>query len=361
MKRIYAVTGGCGHLGNTLIKKLTSLGNRVRALALPGESLAALAECPGVELYRGDVREQETLEAFFEHREQEELCVIHTAALISIESKASPQLRAVNVEGVKNMVAQCLRHPNTRLVHVSSVHALPEQPGRGIIHESEQFCPQWVKGAYAKTKAEAAQYVLDAVAYRGLNATLVMPAGILGPGDYGANHLNCTIRACVTGTLHTLVRGGYNLVDVRDVADACIAAVDKGIKGECYTLAGRHYEWREVVEILRAQDSNIKVHRFLSPSALRPVAPFLELHAKVWDKPPLFTGYSMYCMTSNDNFSSRKARETFHFCPRPIQETLWDTAAWELDRYAAQVQAKQQQAKFVPIRRHKRLKSTAIG
>ena len=340
MSRIYAVTGGCGHLGNTIIKKLVAMGHRVRAFVLPGESLAALKGCPGVELYRGDICKKETLEPFFEHEEDEELCVIHTAALISIKAKVSPLLHAVNVEGVKNIVEQCLAHPNTRLIHVSSVHALPEQPGRGVIRETEQFCPQWVKGAYAKTKAEAAQYVLDMVKACALNATILLPAGILGPGDYGANNINCTIRSIVSGKLRTMVRGGYDLVDVRDVADACIAAVDKGKAGECYILSGRHYEWREVAAILNEQDSRVKVRRFLSPAALRPVAPFMELHAKVWKQQPLFTGYSMYCMTSNDNFSSRRAREALDFKTRPIQETLRDTAKWELRKYAVGVQAK---------------------
>lgn len=340
MKNIYAITGGCGHLGNAIIKKLLALGHPVRALVLPGESLTALATCPGVELYRGDVCHPETLEPFFDHEEDEQLCVIHTAALISIKARVDPKLQAVNVDGVKNVVEQCLSHPNTRLVHVSSVHALPEQPGRGVIRETDQFCPQWVKGAYAKTKAEAAQYVLDAVKYRGLNATIVLPAGILGPGDYGANNLNRTIRDCVTGKLRVLVNGGYDLVDVRDVAEGCIAAVDKGKVGDCYILSGRHCEWREVAAILNAQDSGVRVRRFFSPTALRPVAPFMELHAKVWKKQPLFTGYSMYCMTSNDNFSSRKAREVLGFETRAIEDTLRDTAKWELGKHAHTVRDK---------------------
>lgn len=360
MNRIYAVTGGCGHLGNTIIRKLTAAGCRVRALALPGESLAALGGCPGVELYRGDVCKLETLEPIFDHEEDEELCVIHTAALISIKAKADARLQAVNVDGVKNIVAQCLTHPGTRLVHVSSVHALPEQPGRGVIRETEQFCPQWVKGAYAKTKAEAAQYVLDAVKFKELDATIVLPAGILGPGDYGANNLNATVRSIVSGKLRTLVRGGYDLVDVRDVADACIAAVDKGAVGECYILSGRHYEWREVADILNEQDSSVKVRHFLSPKALLPVAPFMELHAKVWKKQPLFTGYSMYCMTSNDNFSSRKAQEVLGFETRPIRETLRDTAKWELGKHGKSVREKLA-AKAAKVRGHRKAKASAVG
>lgn len=333
MKRIYIVTGAAGHLGSTIVRKLAALGVTVRALLLPGESAAPLAGCPSVELYRGDVRDPATLEPLFAQERGESLVVIHTAALVSIESKVSPQLRAVNVGGVEHIVALCLSRPRTRLIHVGSVHALPEQPGRGVIEESEQFHAAWVKGAYAKTKAEAAQKVLDAVRRQGLDAVVLLPSGILGPGDYGHNNLNRLVRSCVTGRLHTLVRGGYDLVDVRDVADACIAAVDKGRRGECYILSGRHYDWHEVVPVLEA-NSDAKVSRFLSPAALKPAAPFLELWARLRRRQPLFTGYSLYCMCSNDNFTSRKARAELGFQTRPIEETLAATSAWELARAA---------------------------
>ncbi|MEG2119640.1 MAG: NAD-dependent epimerase/dehydratase family protein, partial [Pseudoflavonifractor sp.] len=334
MDRIYIVTGGCGHLGNTIVKQLLALGQHVRALCLPDESLAPLADCPAAEIYRGDVRDPASLLPIFSHGADQSLVVLHTAALISIEAKVSPALWAVNVGGVHNIVAACLQNPGTRLVHVSSVHALPEQPGRGVIRESDQFHAPWVKGAYAKTKAEAAQYVLDAVRCRGLDATLVLPAGILGPGDYGANNLNRTIRDCVSGRLHTLVVGGYDLIDVRDVAAACIAAADKGATGESYILSARHYDWREVAGILERNDPEVKVRHFLSPTALQPLAPFLELHAKVRKTQPLFTGYSLYCMRSNDNFSSAKARRDLGLTTRPIEDTLRETAAWELKKHA---------------------------
>ena len=172
MERIYIVTGGAGHLGSTIVKKLSALGARVRALLLPGESDAPLEGCPAVEIFRGDVCDPASLEPLFAHGPRETLAVIHTAALISIETKVSPRLRAVNVGGVENIVDACLAHPPARLVHVSSVHALPEQPGRGVIRETDQFHAAWVKGAYAKTKAEAAQKVLNAVRARGLDASL---------------------------------------------------------------------------------------------------------------------------------------------------------------------------------------------
>lgn len=333
MKRIYVVTGAAGHLGSTIARKLAAQGARVRALLLPGESAAPLAGCPSVEIVRGDVCDPDTLGPLFAQDLGERLAVIHTAALVSIESGVSPRLRAVNVGGVEHIIGLCLSRPRTRLIHVGSVHALPEQPGRGPIGECEQFHADWVKGAYAKTKAEAAQKVLDAVRWQGLDAAILLPSGILGPGDHGRNNLNRTIRGCVTGKLRTLVKGGYDLVDVRDVADACIAAVERAERGECYILSGRHYDWRELAPILEAA-SGVRVRRFLSPAALRPVAPLMELWARLRRRQPLFTGYSLYCMRSNDHFTSRKARTQLGFQTRPIQETLADTTAWELARAA---------------------------
>lgn len=335
MKRLFIVTGGCGHLGNTIVHKLLARGERVRVLVFPGETRKALDDCPGAEFFQGDVCDRTSLGPIFAHEADETLVVIHTAAIISIAAKVSPRLRAVNVGGVKNIVALCLENPGTRLIHVSSVHALPEHPGHSIIRESDQYHAAWVTGAYAKTKAEAAQYVLNAVKFKGLDATIVLPSGILGPGDYGANNINRTIRDCVTGKLHTLVVGGYDLIDVRDVAEGCISAVDKGVTGECYILANRHFDWREVAGILEQNDPTVHVKHFFSPAGLRPLAPFLELHAKVHRTQPLFTGYSIYCMRSNDNFSARKARKVLGLTTRPMEETLRDTARWEREKVAA--------------------------
>ena len=95
-------------------------------------------------------------------------------------------------------------------------------------------------GPYAKTKAEATQAVLEAVK-QGLNAVVVHPSGIIGPYDNGNNHIVKLAKDYISGKLLAGVIGGYDFVDVRDVAKGCIAAVDKGEVGECYILSNRFY------------------------------------------------------------------------------------------------------------------------
>ena len=54
------------------------------------------------------------------------------------------------------------------------------------------------------------------------------PPVFLGPFDYGHGHLTQMVEDYLNGRLKACVRGGYDFVDVRDVADGIIAAAEKG-------------------------------------------------------------------------------------------------------------------------------------
>ncbi len=56
---------------------------------------------------------------------------------------------------------------------------------------------------------------------------------------------------CIEGRLPACVNGGYDLVDVRDVAAGCLAALERGKKGECYILSNRHYEIKDVLRMVK--------------------------------------------------------------------------------------------------------------
>ena len=85
-----------------------------------------------------------------------------------------------------------------------------------IITEDCEFSPGLVDGDYAKSKATATELVFDA-AKRGLNASIVFPSGIIGPGDIQGG-ASPQWRNLFFAELPFAVRGGYDFVDVRDVA-----------------------------------------------------------------------------------------------------------------------------------------------
>ena len=113
-----------------------------------------------MEIVHGDVRDKDSLTSFFSHNPDTELIVIHTAAIVSISSKVDKKVVDVNVNGTKNIVELCLRHKVKKLVHTSSVHAIPEKSHGETITEVSEFDPKSVHGLYAKTKAAASQIVL---------------------------------------------------------------------------------------------------------------------------------------------------------------------------------------------------------
>ena len=129
--------------------------------------------------------------------------------------------------GTWRILRQCLAHEVGRLIHVSSVHAIPEKPEGCVITESCDFSPGLVDGDYAKSKAAATELVFDA-AERGLNASIVFPSGIIGPGDIQGGSFTSMAKSFLAGRLVLAVRGGYDFVDVRDMAVRLMARKEKG-------------------------------------------------------------------------------------------------------------------------------------
>ena len=328
MKRVYIVTGVGGHLGNTVARELLAAGETVRGFALPNEDITMLYG-DAVSIVRGDVRDRASLEPlFYGLSKNDEIYVIHCAGIVSVTSKYDQRVVDVNVRGTENVVSLCKEHGVKKLVYISSVHALPELPKGNTIHEVEDgFQAEAVIGLYAKTKAAATQIVLDA-AKNGLDATVIQPSGIIGPNDYGHGHLTQMVINYLNGSLTACVEGGYDFVDVRDVADGVIAATEKGKKGECYILSNRYVPVRELLNTLARVTGGKKIKTVLPLWFAKMTAPLAELYYKIRHESPLFTRYTLYTLTSNARFTNEKARRDLGYKPRDLSATVKDTVSF---------------------------------
>lgn len=319
MKKLFIVTGAGGHLGGTIIRQLEGGQNEVRGLLFRDEKKT---DGENTHYYRGDVRDAESLRPLFEGCGDKETIVIHTAGLIDISNHVSPELYDVNVNGTKNILTLCREYQVKRLVYVSSVHAIPERKEKGVTGETQRFSPAYVTGGYAKTKAAATRIVLQA-AKRGLDVVVVHPSGILGPYDRSGNHLVQMVAEYLNGTLPACVKGGYDFVDVRDVAQGCLLAAEKGRNGECYILSDRYCEIREVLAIAGAAAGK-KMLPVLPIWMAKIAAPFIQLHARRKKRRPLYTAYSLHVLGSGERFSHKKATDELGYHPRDLQETIRD-------------------------------------
>ena len=169
-----------------------------------------------------------------------------------------------------------------------------------VIQEIDDFDPASVAGLYAQTKAEATAYVLAVARERGLNATVVHPSGICGPNDYdGNNHLTQLIRDWHDGRLTAGILGGYDFVDVRDVAQGILACCELPESGGCYLLTNRYITVPQIFDMLSELTGRKRIRTFLPLWFIRAVAPLAELYYKCLRQKPLFTTYSVDTLESN--------------------------------------------------------------
>ena len=174
--------------------------------------------------------------------------MLHCAGLVSIASKPDEAIYRVNVQGTRNIVDLSREFGAGRLIYVSSVHAIPEKPAPETITEPDRFAPDEILGDYGKSKAMATALVLEA-AQNGLNASVVLPSGIIGPGDLARGNMTRMLLAFCRGRLPLGVKGGYDFVDVRDVAAGVLACAERGKAGECYIISGNDKHIREMYSL----------------------------------------------------------------------------------------------------------------
>lgn len=321
---VYILTGAAGHLAEAILRVLIHTDCLVRGLLLPGEHGIA---GENVTYITGDVTKPETLDRLFEHTGESKVIVLHCAGIVSIQKKVSPAVHCVNVTGTQNVIAKCQQHGVHRLVYVSSVHALPEKKGE-VIREADRFSPDTVDGAYAKTKAEATQAVLDA-AKGGLNAVIVHPSGIVGPFDrHRSNYLVQMMQLYLEHRLPAGVQGGYDFVDVRDVARGVLLAAEKGRQGECYILSNRYISMKEFFEEMRAYTGRKRRLPLMPCFAARLFIPVCEWYARVTHKRSIYTAYSIKTLAGRALFCHAKATAELGYHTRLLSDTVKDTLAY---------------------------------
>ena len=321
----YLVTGATGFLGRAVLNELLRKGSDIRALVMRNDPLESELP-PGIEVVCGDVRDGASLESFFAGADGN-TCVIHCAGIVSVASRPGERIYRVNAGGTNNIIRHCESSGVGKLVYVSSVHSIPERPKGVEMTEDAVFSPELVRGDYAKSKAIATALVFDA-ASRGLNASVVFPSGIIGPGDAGKGSITNLLLSFITGKLPIAVKGGYDFVDVRDAASGVVACSEHGEKGRGYILSG-HYA--TIADILDAAKRTLGIKRhvtYLPITLAKLAAPLYEKWCVRRNKPLFFTPYSVAVLNSNSLFSRRAASSAFGFTPRQTADSIRDTVLW---------------------------------
>lgn len=324
-KRV-AVTGASGHIGANLVREL--LGRGYEVVALVRKSSQAL-EGLDVQKVHGDVADRQSLCEAFRGAGQ----VYHLAAYISIQSGENEKLEQTNVEGTRNVLKACCLEGVSTLVYFSSIHALRLEPLEQAVTEGNPLLGERTGhgGDYDFSKAKAERLVRQNNC-ESLGTRVVYPTAVLGPNDFHQSLFGQAINKMAQGRLPAAVAGGFNWVDVRDVAWGAVEAAEKGVDGDRYILAGHYLAMTEVAACIE-QITGVAAPRFVCPVWLAGIfAPLMGIWARFTGEAPIYTRDSLAALSTNKVMSHAKATRGLGYQPRPFQDSMRDA----LDFYSRQ-------------------------
>jgi dihydroflavonol-4-reductase len=320
------VTGASGFVGRRLVSRLLDIRpqDKVAVFLLPTEAVPE-GFVGKVDVLRGDLRDAASVREAVRGKD----LVFHIAGFISYWILDAKIMEEVNVGGVRAVVDACVDFKVGKLVHVSSVGAIGFHPDGTEADEETPF--NWPESfGYMTTKRDGQKIVQQAARERGLDAVVVNPASVMGPGDPlpGSAHNRLYGNMFGSPFFFGTFGGGLAVVDVRDLVETILAAALKGRRGEAYLSIGANASYKKVLEIMAKNAGKAFVPFVVPPFALIAAGWVAELFSRLTRKRPLITvaygklsGWVAY-------YSSEKSRRELGVTYRPLEETIKDGCAY---------------------------------
>lgn len=322
----YLVTGATGQIGNTIVRMLLDNGKQVRVLVNPEEDTTPLAGLP-VEVKYGDILVKDSLKDFFDLEEPRDAILIHAQERNVISEKTDLLVRRVNVHGTMNITDTCVKKKIGKLIYIGSARAIPLSNSTEPVKDVKYFDRNRVVGDYAKSKAEATQYILDKVSLNGLNAVILLPSLVLGPFEYGNSDIISLIRDYLSGDLKVTIPGGVDFTDVRDVASGVLEAAEQDReKGTCYILSNAYMSTQDFLHSLHEITGRAEVTKTV-PNWLLSGKGISQLYYKITRKSNPKDKFGPFT-SPEPLYESERAAADLHYNPRDLRASLEDTIDW---------------------------------
>jgi dihydroflavonol-4-reductase len=313
------VTGGAGLLGKELITQLLQEGRNVRAIY----NKTQLSDFKDTRLqqFQCDVLDVVGLAEAMQGVEQ----VYHCAAIVSFNRRHRQRMFKINIEGTANVVNAALDAGVKKMVHVSSVAALGRIREETVINETMNWTEETSNSRYGQSKYLAEMQVWRGIG-EGLDAVIVNPVIILGPGDWNSG--SSAIFRSVYNEFPWYTTGTTGFVDVRDVAKAMILLMNSNISAQRFIISAENRPYADVF--------NLAANAFGKKPPYKRVTPFLATLVTKWEsiksffsgKDPLVTKETAATAMAKVQFDNSKLKKHFPgFEYRSIEESVKDTCA----------------------------------
>ncbi len=310
--RTVLVTGATGLVGTSVVRKLCEAGYRVQAMVRPHSKRGPL-EGLKVEFVEGDLASVATLSDVVRDAE----VVVHSAAHIGDWGPAE-QYRAINVVALEHLLTAAMQTGKLdRWIQISSLGVYPAQHHYG----TDETTPPDLTGldGYTRTKAEAEVLIRHHIDAQGLQAVILRPGFIYGPGE--RHSIPRVMEKLEDGSMKFIGSGDklLNNTYVGNLADAVLLAIEnEAAIGETFNIRDERLVTR-VEYINTIADYMDKPHPKHVPEWLARllVGPIERIaKARGATEAPLLTGARIKFMTLNLDYSIAKAKRVLGYKPQ---------------------------------------------
>ena len=274
----------------------------------------------GCEIVSGDLRDPGTLTRTLHGCRY----LVHCAAHYSFAPRDRADIARVNVLGTQGLFAAA---------HLAGVEsAVLTSSSATLGHEGQGHLAR----SYGYHESKIFQ---EHVAFASrLPTVAVLPTAPVGAGDWKPTPTGAMIVDFMRGKMiaRPPASGGMNLVDVEQVAQAHVAALERGSIGERYVIGGENFTFDALWDLL-AELAGRPAPRVRAPLALMYAAAWLdEARCRVSGATPFVPLEGVRMSTRQMFVDSSAAERTLGVAQRPVLDALVRAVVWYRDHgYAA--------------------------
>jgi nucleoside-diphosphate-sugar epimerase len=328
------VTGGTGLLGSHLLLELTRSGKRVRAIKRSSSNTEMVRkvfsyyvsnpdELAGkIEWVDAELMDFGSIEDAMEGVEE----VYHCGAVVSFYPKDHKTMLKVNIEGTANLVNKAIEIKVSKFCYVSSVATLGRAENNDVSTEETYWVPSKKNSVYSISKYGAEREIWRGME-EGLNAVIINPSVIMGPGFWQDNS---GLFRLVWEGLKYYTRGINGYVDVRDICTAMVRLMDENHFGQRFICSAENLSYQDFFSLI-AKHFGKPAPSVNVPATMTSIAWRVEaIRSFFTGSKPEVTREMATTTSQVYTYSSEKLIKTLNFSFRPADESIAEICGFYL-------------------------------
>jgi dihydroflavonol-4-reductase len=305
-----------------VVRRLLARGREVRCVVEPGAPRKNLDGLE-VEVIEADINDR----AAIGHALEGASSLYHLAAIYKLWLPDNSLMYRVNVEGSKTVLFAALASRLDRVVYTSSIAAVGRPDDGELADETTEFNLWPESNHYVRSKWLSERDALRFAA-EGLPLVVVNPAFPFGERDIAPTPTGRFIVEALRHRIPGYMDGGFNVVDVENVAEAHVLAEERGRVGERYILGEHNVTYKEFYDAVTEVAGVKPITRKLPARLLWGMAWAMEKAADLRGKEPQLTYKSARYASRTLWFDCEKAHQELGMPRTPLRTSIENSVRW---------------------------------